>query len=175
MNYYLRCLIFICLCVFATVAWYFFIYTYVGSYILFYKNKICALEKLKYKSVKFQQECPTICKKVDQIDKIINSNIDKFSNPYTNIDKIVQCLLNNNINLKECLPLKNKDSKVNKSKNWFSKKSFKFVIDGYFFDIYRFFNCLLKIDCFCQLAKCSLKKEDQKIKCELIFNFIVIL
>jgi len=181
MNYNLRYLIYFIGFLAIISAWYFFLYLSMVNSIAFYKAKISDLQKLKAKSVKVQQECPIIKNKINKIDKDINFNLDKFINPYNSINKIIKCILCNNLEIKECSPIKQIPIKLNSrgsnsgNVNYYSKSFFRLIIKGYFLDIYRFFDCLLKIDCFCELYKCSLKKEEQKIICELIFNFIVIL
>lgn len=167
MNY-IKYLIIISSYIIFLFLWYFFIYSSVLNYIDFYKSKISELEKVKSKSVDLQQECPVIEKEINKLNKKIESNLDNFKNSYNNINKIIKYILKNNLDLKECKPIKSI-----KFKN-FSKENFKLIFQGQFLDIYKLFKDLLKIDCFCRLTLCKLKKEAGKIKCEIILTFILV-
>ena len=167
---YLKSCITMFFCLLFILTWYFFVYSYISNSVNFYKAEVSRLLRAKSQSVKLLQECPVIEKQINAMDKNINLHIDKFSNPYSTIDKITDIMFRNNLDIKEHMPVK----LVKLKSCLFKKQTFKFVIEGYFLDIYRFFKFLSKIDCFFELSMCTLKRSNQKIKCELILGFIVL-
>lgn len=162
-------LIALLLSIFTLAFWYFFVYCYISSQIINYKVRIRRLEKIKSKSFQAQQDCVNLDKKLKDLELSITQNSSKQKSFYNKLSRIIRCIINNNLTLKQCFPDKKTKS------NWYSKSSFKLNINGYYLDIYRFFNCLSKIDCFIEITQCTIKRVNQKLECTLTLNFIEII